>query len=128
MIMAINKDVSRQKGEAAERFAETFLNEKGLHLIAKNYRCKLGEIDLIMRDGEVIVFIEVRLRSNRFFASAAETVTHAKQQRLIRTADVYLQQHQQSNAVRCRFDVIALDQSSRGNYHTEWIRNAFDTH
>jgi putative endonuclease len=110
------------RGAAAEVLAEQYLQQQGLRSCARNYRCKLGEIDLIMRDGECLVFIEVRLRNNRYFASAAESITAAKQHRILRTAQFYLQQHQLTDKVPCRFDVIALG----GNGQTvEWLRDAF---
>lgn len=88
---------------------------------AKNYRCKTGEIDLIMQQGETLVFIEVRLRSHRQFANAAESVTFAKQRKIIKTAQFYLQQHQLTDKINCRFDVIAFGEDTV----PEWIKNAF---
>jgi putative endonuclease len=108
-------------GALAEARAETFLLQQGLVKHAKNYRCKLGEIDLIMQHNTTLVFIEVRLRTHTGFASAAESVTVRKQQKIIRTAQHYLQQHQLTNTANCRFDVIAF--SDNGN--PEWIKDAF---
>jgi len=108
-------------GALAEARAEAFLLQQGLVKREKNYRCKLGEIDLIMQHNTALVFIEVRLRSHTAFASAAESVTVRKQQKIIKTAQYYLQQHQLTDKANCRFDVIAF--SDNGN--PEWIKDAF---
>lgn len=109
-----------QRGNAAEQLAATFLQTKGLKLIERNFRCQYGEIDLIMRDGKTLVFIEVRLRSNAGFGGAAMSISEAKQQKLKRTAERYLQTHGDSN---CRFDAVlmhAIDMNA-----VEWLQNAF---
>jgi len=108
-------------GALAEARAEVFLLQQGLVKREQNYRCKLGEIDLIMQHNTTLVFIEVRLRSHTGFASAAESVTVRKQQKIIKTAQYYLQQHQLTDTANCRFDVIAF--SDNGN--PEWIKDAF---
>ena len=108
-------------GALAEMRAETFLLQHGLVKRAKNYRCKLGEIDLIMQHDTTLVFVEVRLRTHTAFANAAESVTRRKQQKIIKTAQYYLQQHQLTDKANCRFDVIAF--SDNGN--PEWIKDAF---
>ncbi len=108
-------------GELAEARAEIFLVQQGLVKREKNYRCKLGEIDLIMQHHTSLVFVEVRLRTHTAFASAAESVTRRKQQKIIKTAQYYLQQHRLTDTANCRFDVIAF--SDNGN--PEWIKDAF---
>ncbi|BAO43491.1 YraN family protein [Thiolapillus brandeum] len=107
-----------RKGEAAESLACRWLQRQGLTLRARNYRCKSGEIDLIMEQGKVLVFVEVRYRSHPGYGSAAESVTPAKQQKLLRTAQHYLQQLPHTPA--CRFDIIGIDPE----HHIQWIRNA----
>lgn len=109
-----------REGNAAEQLAATFLQQKGLTLVEKNFRCAHGEIDLIMRDGKTLVFIEVRLRSNGSFGGAALSINQSKQQKLTRTAERYLQIH--GNAA-CRFDAILM-QTIHINA-VEWIQNAF---
>jgi len=109
-------------GSAAEQLAADFLQQQGLTMIASNYRCKFGEIDLVMREAKTLVFIEVRLRSNPRFGNAAASITPAKQQKIARTAEHYLQQHGNS---ACRFDAVVMDKADTHNI--EWIRNAFDT-
>ena len=112
-------------GQRAEQLAESFLNHAGLVTEARNYTHKSGEIDLIMRDDSTRVFVEVRLRRNRQFSSATESVTAAKQQKIIRAAAAYLQAHDPGNQLACRFDVIALSSLDK-QAAPEWIKNAFD--
>lgn len=119
----MNKD-HLLKGQAAEDLAEAFLQTQGLVSVTKNFKCKTGEIDLIMQEKNTLVFVEVRLRTNPFFTHAAESVNHQKQRRLINTAQFYLQQSGLSDKVACRFDVIALDNNHRINA-SDWIKNAF---
>ena len=109
-------------GLEAEKLAATFLTSQGLKLIVQNYHCRFGEIDLIMRDASSLVFIEVRLRSNKSFGSAAASITPQKQQKLILTAQYYLQQNPEKNA--CRFDVLLMDKVDVSAIN--WLKNAFD--
>lgn len=115
-------------GAQAEAQAEAFLHQQGLVTRTKNYRCKLGEIDLIMLQkttrGTCFVFVEVRLRTNKRFAPAIETVDYRKQQKIIRTATRFLQEQRLFDKVACRFDVIALDQTGTAP-PIQWIQNAF---
>lgn len=119
--MFFRRTAAESTGSQAEQRAAAFLQQQGLVMRAKNYRCKTGEIDLIMQQGETLVFIEVRLRSHRQFANAAESVTFAKQRKIIKTAQFYLQQHQLTDKINCRFDVIAFGEDTV----PEWIKNAF---
>lgn len=115
-------------GANAEAQAEAYLHEQGLATRIKNYRCKLGEIDLIMLQktarGTTFVFVEVRLRTNKRFAPAVETVDYRKQQKIIRTASRFLQEQRLFDKVACRFDVVALDQTGTAP-PIQWIQNAF---
>lgn len=113
-------------GRQAEDQACRFLEEHGLQLVAKNFRCKYGEIDLIMQDGNVLVFVEVRFRRNQLFGGPLASITPDKQRRLLTTAQAYLQQH----AVRgkyegMRFDVVALSAQAE-NPTIEWLPNAIE--
>lgn len=110
-----------QLGGQAEELAAAYLNQQGLKLVASNYRCRFGEIDLVMRDGKTLVFVEVRLRSNASFGGAAMSITASKQLRLARTAEHYLQHHGES---ACRFDAILM--STMDVHAIEWIKNAFE--
>jgi len=108
-------------GVQAERWAAQFLQQQGLKLLTQNYRCRSGEIDIIMQDGEVLVFVEVRLRSNPDFGGAAASIDLRKQQRLIRTAQHYLATLAVLPA--CRFDAILLEDPQ--GLHVQWLKNAF---
>jgi putative endonuclease len=110
-------------GLASEKIAETFLTSQGLKLVTKNYHCRYGEIDLIMQDAKTLVFIEVRLRTNLRFGDAASSITYQKQQKLINTAQHYLQQNKIN--LPCRFDALVLNKADKANI--QWVRNAFDT-
>ena len=105
-------------GREAEALAAAYLRERGLRLRQSNYRCKGGEIDLVMEQGSQLVFVEVRYRSNPRFGSAAESVDRRKQRRLAIAALHYLQRHRLDRP--CRFDVVAL-----GGPEVVWLRDAF---
>ena len=113
------RDNTTSIGNAAESEALDWLEDQGLRVVERNFRCKMGEIDLIMVDGNTLVFVEVRLRTNPGYMSGAESISRTKIRRLIRTATWYLQTRGQSGTVECRFDVVSL--GSR----FEWIKNAF---
>ncbi|MDR2264747.1 YraN family protein [Enterobacter soli] len=111
----------KQTGDAWEVKARRWLEGKGLHFIAANVRGRGGEIDLIMKDGQTTVFVEVRFRQSSQFGGAAASVTPAKQQKLLQTALLWLARHNGSfDTVDCRFDVVAFT----GN-DIEWLKNAF---
>ena len=95
-------------GRDAEARALTFLLQQGLTLIEKNFRCPAGEIDLIMQDASMLVFVEVRSRKDRRFGGAAASVGPVKQQRLWRSAAFYLRRFRKPPA--CRFDLVSIEQ------------------
>jgi putative endonuclease len=107
------------RGESAEQQAYQFLLKKGLKLVARNFRCKQGELDLIMTDQQTLVIIEVRFRQTDQYGSAAESVTRAKQSRIIAATQIYLSAQKINKPIR--FDVVALS----GNGNIDWIQNAF---
>ena len=104
------------RGAAAEARALTFLQQQGLTLVEQNFSCRWGEIDLILRDQETLVFVEVRQRSSARFGGAAASVSAGKQAKLWRTAEVYLQRIRRIPV--CRFDLIAIDGDQ-----LEWMRH-----
>jgi len=108
------------EGNAAEQLAALFLQKRGLKLVERNFRCSYGEIDLIMRDGNTLIFIEVRLRSSDNFGGAAMSINQTKQQKLRRSAALYLQTRGDS---ACRFDAILM--SKLDINAVEWIQDAF---
>jgi putative endonuclease len=107
------------RGESAEEQAHNFLIKNGLKPVTRNFRCKQGELDLIMTDQQTLVIIEVRFRKTDKYGSAAESVTRAKQSRIIAATHVYLSS--QKTDCPIRFDVVAIS----GNGNIDWIKNAF---
>jgi putative endonuclease len=98
------------RGAAAEALAAEFLEAQGLAIVARNYRCRGGEIDLIARDGETLIFVEVRLRSDPAFGGAAASITSAKKRRLRFAALHYLSRSRpRRQDPPCRFDAILLE-------------------
>ncbi|KTD34480.1 hypothetical protein Lmor_1877 [Legionella moravica] len=110
-------------GRVAEQKALKYLLEQGLKLVCQNYYCRSGEIDLIMREGNYLVFIEVRCRSNIKFGDGFASVTYAKRQKIIRTTSHYLLKHKIQERNPIRFDVISIDGSSGD---ITWIKDAFN--
>jgi putative endonuclease len=107
-------------GARAEELCAELLRKAGLRVLARNWRCRHGEIDLVAEEGAILVFAEVRYRSDRRFGGAAESVTAAKQARLVAAARLYLMRRPDAD---CRFDVLLLDSLEASSI--EWIRNAF---
>jgi putative endonuclease len=110
-------------GALAEQWAAQYLQRQGLKPVGRNYRSRFGEIDLVMKDGATLVFVEVRLRRSGDFGGAAASIDARKQQRLIRTAQHYLAGL--SHIPPCRFDAVLMDDAQGRN--VQWLRNAFDT-
>ena len=115
------------RGAIAEAYAACYLRAHGLHLLQRNFRCRLGEIDLIMRARKptCLVFVEVRYRRSSRFGSPLASVTPAKQQRLIRAAALYLAEHVSMAGIPARFDVLGLE-GSLWHPRVEWIAGAFE--
>jgi putative endonuclease len=108
------------RGQAAEARAARYLEAQGLKIIARNYRSRYGEIDLIAHDGATVVFVEVRARRSAAFGGAAASITAAKRDKLTRTALAWLAA--QGRNPRCRFDAVLLTGEAGA---VEWIRDAF---
>jgi putative endonuclease len=106
------------KGAEAEARAAEYLRAHGLRLVARNWRARGGEIDLIMRDGATLVFVEVRARAASSFGGAASSITASKRARLIHAAKLYLAGL--THVPACRFDVVTEDAGVIG-----WLRDAF---
>jgi len=109
-----------EAGARAEQLCAELLQGAGLRILARNWRCRHGEIDLIAAEGRTLVFAEVRYRRDARFGGAAESITEAKRARLVAAAELYLAGRPQAD---CRFDVLLLDALQGGRIH--WIRNAF---
>ena len=116
-------DTTSARGRQAEESAARHLERQGLRVVARNHRCRGGEIDLVCRDGKTLVFVEVRQRRNRHFGGAAASITVAKQRRIILAAQHFLAAQGQSDAP-CRFDCVLIE----GTAPPEWIRDAFHAH
>jgi putative endonuclease len=119
MIASGRRTAAQASGGEAEEVAARFLSRHGLHVIARNYRTRLGEIDLVARDGATLVLVEVRLRSSEGFGGAAGSIGARKQQRIAAAARQFLARLAQEPA--CRFDVITLDAGE-----PNWLRGAFE--
>jgi putative endonuclease len=107
------------QGRQAEDAALDFLQRRGMRLLERNYRCRFGEIDLVMRDGPATVFVEVRMRASSAFGGAIESITAAKRARLVAAARHYMSAH--ARVPECRFDAVLLN----GDGRLDWLRNAF---
>jgi putative endonuclease len=110
----------RESGRHAEDVAAAFLQQSGLKVIERNYQCRFGEIDLIARDGNMLVFVEVRMRKSNAFGGAAASITRAKREKLLLTARHYLLGMRQVPA--CRFDAILIAGEGAA---PEWLKNVF---
>lgn len=114
------KTTALTAGKSAEVLAEKHLAKNGLVPVTRNYRCRQGEVDLVMRDGQTLVFIEVRYRKSGNYGSALETVTPVKQQKIMTAAQLYLQEYRIGDTVPVRFDVVGI---TGDDIH--WIKAAF---
>ncbi|MFM1896716.1 MAG: hypothetical protein RLZZ385_1790 [Pseudomonadota bacterium] len=124
MVKILPRD-KRAFGATQELLALGYLQREGLRLVERNYQCRLGEIDLILQDGDQLVFLEVRFRKNHDHGSALETVDHRKQRKLLLCAQHYLMRRRVDARVNCRFDVLGITCDSQGQHEFTWITNAF---
>lgn len=115
---------SRKAGALWEKAAESYLKSNGLKLLHRNFSSRFGEIDLIMEDENVLVFIEVKYRERSDHGSGADAVTHHKQARISRTAAWYLAKNPYRAEQICRFDVISMT-AQQNDQGINWIKNAF---
>lgn len=107
------------RGEKSEQLACDFLLKQGMQIVDKNFRCKYGELDLVMREQQTLVIVEVRFRKSSKYGGALESITYKKQSRIIAATQYYLLQHKINSPIR--FDVITMSSDSDIN----WIKNAF---
>ncbi|WP_263078513.1 YraN family protein [Endozoicomonas sp. Mp262] len=114
------------KGAQAEKSALHYLKKQGLRLVARNFACPLGELDLVMLDADVLTFIEVRFRSAHQMVDAKSSITPQKVNKIKKSAACFLQHHKKHAYRECRYDVVAIstDDGSRQN-RLEWIQGAF---
>ena len=114
-------------GQAAENIAADFFRAQGLDILERNYLRRMGELDIVARDRDVLVIAEVRTRSSDRYGGAAASVDSRKQQRLIRAASQLLQERRDLSRLRVRFDVVVVSEMEAGCGRVEWIRHAFLT-
>lgn len=119
------KQTTYGKGRTAEDIAYKYLARQGLKLLARNYRSRRGEIDLIMSDKDIIVFIEVRSRKDSRTMNVIESIDSKKRARIIQTSQKYLQNDKDSRDNICRFDIV-LVKGQLEAAEIEWIKNAFE--
>lgn len=113
------------RGAAAEELAAQYLRVRGLKILARNLRCKAGELDLVCLDDRVLAVVEVRQRVSAEFGGAAVSVTWAKQRKIIRAAQFFLRREKQWRNLSVRFDVMAIEGSPDGAHRIDWIKDAF---
>jgi putative endonuclease len=113
--------LQQERGKFGEDYALNYLKTQGLILVVRNFTCRVGEIDLIMTDGEYLVFIEVRMRNMTTFAHALESITYTKQRKILKTATFYMQQNKYLGP--CRIDAIGID-TENGQFKLDWVKNA----
>ena len=113
-----------RRGRRAERRAARYLRRRGLTLVTRNYATRAGEIDLVMRDGATLVFVEVRLRGPTAWLDGVESVDWAKRRRLARAARSFLAAYPRYAQDSARFDVVAMSSTHLGA-QIEWVRDAF---
>jgi putative endonuclease len=118
----------RQKiGQRAEDIAAEFLLAQGLQILERNYRRRLGELDIVAREGDVLIIAEVRMRASERYGGAAASVDGRKQRRLARAAAQLLQQRKDFSHLRVRFDVVAVSEIGAGSPKVQWLQHAFLT-
>lgn len=115
----------RAAGEHGEALALEYLLRQGLVPIRQNFSCRLGELDLVMQDEHCLVVVEVRYRSDGAIVAAGQTIDYRKQQKLIRTAAMFLAWNEKFAAMPLRFDVVGIDTDANGQSSINWIRDAF---
>ncbi len=122
------RTLAQRRGDAAEQAAVNYLRKEKLKIVDTNVSCRYGEIDIIAKDNQTLVFVEVRYRTQSRYGSGAESVSSQKQKKIIHSAMHYLQKKQLLNTVSCRFDVISVTLTPGDKvpaYDIHWIPDAF---
>jgi putative endonuclease len=117
--------INLRKGLRFETRARDYLLQKGLVWLESNFRCRYGEIDLVMRDGDVLCFIEVKFRKSLNFGGAAASIPVAKQRKIVKTALFYLASQRHISNLAIRFDALLIQQQGVSGDHFNWIKSAF---
>lgn len=122
MLAVLRARRAAARGAAAEARAEAHLLKQGLQTVARNWRCPLGELDVVMADGDTLVIVEVRARSTSGHGGALESIDANKRRKLIRATQAFVQAHVEWQDAPIRFDVVRFEADARGH----WLKNAFD--
>jgi len=115
-----------ERGRLWEARAAEYLEAQGLRVVARGFRCRLGELDLVCQDGRHLVVVEVRARGNGALTSAIESIGPSKRRRIVQATRYLLLRHREWHAAPIRFDVVAFDGIDGPTPEIRWIRNAFD--
>ncbi len=115
----------QQRGRDAEQLAAEHLRANGLIVLARNLRCRAGELDLVGLDGDVLAVVEIRQRSRIDFGGAPGSVTYSKQRKIIRAVRFFLPRHPAWRGMALRFDVLAVEGRVRGTHRITWLKDAF---
>jgi putative endonuclease len=118
-------NVRMQRGAAAEELAAQYLQVRGLKILARNLRCKAGELDLVCLDGGVLAIVEVRQRGSAEFGGALASVTWTKQRKITRAAQFFLRREKEWKSLALRFDVLAIEGLPDGAHRIDWVKDAF---
>jgi putative endonuclease len=124
-IASVSTDSRLQRGAASEQLAVEYLHAQGLVVLARNVRCRAGELDLVCLDGGVLAIVEVRQRAKRDFGGALASVTWRKQRKIIRATQFFLQRQAEWRSRVMRFDVLAVEGVPDGAHRIVWIKDAF---
>jgi putative endonuclease len=117
--------VRMQRGAAAEELAAQYLQVRGLRILARNLRCKAGELDLVCLDEGVLAIVEVRQRGSAEFGGALASVTGAKQRKIIRAAQFFMRREKHWKRLPMRFDVLAIEGLPDRAHRIDWVKDAF---
>ena len=115
-----------ERGRLWESRAAAYLEERGLELLGRGYRCRMGELDLVCRDGRELVIVEVRARSRGALCSAIDSIDVHKRRRIVQATRHWLMRHPAWATAVIRFDVVAIDAIDTAEPQIEWVRNAFE--
>lgn len=122
MLSQLKARLAAQRGADTEARAAAHLIRQGLRLVARNWRCALGELDVVMADGETLVIVEVRARQHQSHGGALQSIDAKKRGKLLRTTLAFTQAHPEWDDAPIRFDVVSFEADDQGR----WLRNAFD--
>ena len=118
-------DPRMQRGLDCETLAARHLQESGVEVLARNLRCKSGELDIVAREGNTLLIVEVRQRVRKDFGGALQSVTWRKRRKIISATRYFMQANREWRRHSLRFDVIAVEGTPDGTHHINWVRDAF---